>query len=279
MIPAPFDYARASSVDEALVLLAEPGARALAGGHSLLPLMKLRFARPELVVDIGRLPLRGVESSVVGALTTYRDLAGAAHLPAAARECAAAVGDVQVRNAGTVGGGIAHGDPASDLAAGVIATGAMLRLRSARGTRECAAEDFFVGPFTTLLAPPELLTEIVFPLEPARAGSAYVSVEHPASGYALAGAAASVTVNGSAIRACRIGLTGACPTPMRATAAEAVCIGREDVPSVRELREVFADLDVVAGPSRGEYIRHLVAVVVSRAVARAHARAERGDNG
>ena len=158
MIPAAFGHVRPDSVEQALVELADPDAKAIAGGHSLLPLMKLRLARPSLLVDLDGLDLRGVsvdgDTIRLGPLTTYDELLSldvSVPLPAALRDCASAVGDLQVRNAGTVGGGLAHADPASDFAAGAIAVGATLVLQSLAGTREVAAADFFVGPFTTLL--------------------------------------------------------------------------------------------------------------------------------
>jgi carbon-monoxide dehydrogenase medium subunit len=212
VIPAAVEYVRPSTVDEALELLAEPDAKVIAGGHSLLPLMKLRFARPALLVDVGGLDLRGVsmdgETLRIGALTTYDDLLSlddSVPLPAALRDCAASVGDVQVRNAGTVGGALAHGDPASDFAAGMIAVGAMFVLRSPSGTREVAAEQFFVGPFTTVLEQQELLVEVR--VHVVREPSSYVSFDDPASGYPLAGAAVCGAV---------IGLTGVGAHPVRA---------------------------------------------------------------
>jgi carbon-monoxide dehydrogenase medium subunit len=212
VIPAAVEYVRPSTVDEALELLAEPDAKVIAGGHSLLPLMKLRFARPALLVDVGGLDLRGVsmdgETLRIGALTTYDDLLSlddSVPLPAALRDCAASVGDVQVRNAGTVGGALAHGDPASDLAAGMIAVGAIFVLRSPSGTREVPAEQFFVGPFTTVLEQQELLVEVRVPV--VREPSSYVSFDDHASGYPLAGAAVCGAV---------IGLTGVGAKPVRA---------------------------------------------------------------
>ena len=212
MIPATVDYVRPRSVDEALEQLADPEAKAIAGGHSLVPLMKLRLARPGRLVDLDGLDLRGVsvdgDMLRIGALTTYDDLLSldeSVPLPAALRDCAESVGDVQVRNAGTVGGALAHGDPASDFAAGAIAVGATFVLRSPNGTREVAAEEFFVGPFTTVLEQQELLVEIRVPV--GAAPSAYVSFDDPASGYPLAGAAVCGAV---------IGLTGVGAQPSRA---------------------------------------------------------------
>ena len=212
MIPAAVDYVRPRSIDEALEQLADSDAKAIAGGHSLVPLMKLRLARPARLVDLDGLDLRGVSVGGdvlrVGALTTYDDLLSleeSVPLPASLRDCAASVGDVQVRNAGTVGGALAHGDPASDFAAGAIAVGATFVLRSPAGTREVAAEEFFLGPFSTVLEQQELLVEVRVPL--ATAPSAYVSFDDPASGYPLAGAAVCGAV---------VGLTGVGAHPLRA---------------------------------------------------------------
>jgi carbon-monoxide dehydrogenase medium subunit len=241
VIPAAVEYVRPSTVDEALELLAEPDAKVIAGGHSLLPLMKLRLARPALLVDVDGLDLRGVsvdgETLRIGALTTYDELLSlddSVPLPAALRECAACVGDVQVRNAGTVGGSLAHADPASDFAAGTIAVGATFVLRSPSGTREVAAEQFFVGPFTTLLEQQELLVEVRVPVpcEP----SSYVSFDDLASGYPLAGAAVCGAV---------IGLTGVGAHPLRAP---------------DDLAELGLD----------DYRRQLVSVAIERARRAAH---------
>ena len=165
VIPAATRYARASSVEHALELLAEPDARALAGGQSLIPVMKLRIARPSLVVDISRLELRGVEERDgavhVGPLTTWNELidAGALARPGleAIAECARGIGDLQVRNLGTIGGSVVHADPASDMPAVLLALGAHLRLRSPAGERKVPLTDLLVGPFTTTLAPQELV--------------------------------------------------------------------------------------------------------------------------
>lgn len=204
MIPAAVRYQRAASLEEALHALADPDAKALAGGQSLLPVLKLRVARPSLLVDIGHLELSGLERRDdelrIGALTTWDALSHASELEepslAAIADCARDVGDLQVRNRGTVGGSLAHADPASDLPAVVLALGARLVIHSADGERVMDATEFFLGPFTTALGVGELLTEVVVPVA-AGGGSAYVKVEHPASGFALAGAAALVRADGS----------------------------------------------------------------------------------
>jgi carbon-monoxide dehydrogenase medium subunit len=174
--------------------------------------MKLRLARPALLVDLDGLDLRGISvdgaALRIGASTTYDDLLSldeSVPLPAALRDCAESVGDVQVRNAGTVGGALAHADPASDFAAGTIAVGATLVLRSPDRTRRVAAEEFFLGPFSTVLEQQELLTELRVPL--ATPPSAYVPFDDPASGYPLAGAAVCGAV---------VGLTGVGAQPQRA---------------------------------------------------------------
>ena len=266
MIPAEVEYVRPGSLDEALAALAEPEAKALAGGQSLVSVLKLRLVRPRVLVDIGGLALRGIDELDgelhVGALTVWRDLEEAAGLRrpalAALADCAAGVGDLQVRNRGTVGGGLAHADPASDLPAVLLALDARVVLRSARGERAVPADEFFLGPFLTALSPDELLTEIVVPVPPAGSGSAYESVEHPASGFALAGAAALVRADGAR----SIALTGVSGRAVRLEPAE-------DSGAALEAVEVFGDHF-----ASEEYRRQLATVVVERALARAEERRE-----
>lgn len=266
MIPAPVRYHRAASLEDALDALAEPDARALAGGQSLVPAMKLRLARPSLLVDLGRLDLAGIEARAgelrIGALTTWDELARAeaAREPALAAlaECAAGIGDLQVRNRGTVGGSVAHADPASDLPAVLIALGAWLRLRSREGERDLPVSDLFLGPFLTALRDGELIVEAAVPLPPAGSGSAYVSVEHPASGFALAGAAALVRPEGTAA----VALTGIAARPLLLSEGE-------------DPGAALAEVEIVGdGFAPAAYRRELAAVVVARALERARARAE-----
>jgi carbon-monoxide dehydrogenase medium subunit len=264
VIPAPTRYARASDLEHALELLGDPEAKALAGGQSLIPVMKLRIARPSLVVDISRLDLRGVEERDgalhVGPLTTWADLASSdAFLRpalAAIAECARGIGDVQVRNLGTIGGSLVHSDPASDIPAVLLALGASVHVRSAAGEREVAVSDLLVGPFMTSLQPNELVTDIAVPVPSAGTGSAYVSVEHPASGFALAGAAALVGPGGETVA-----LTGIGATPFLLPAG--------DVGAAVANAEVFGDRF-----ASEEYRRELAAVVAGRALDIARARAE-----
>ncbi len=267
MIPAATRYARASDLDQALALLEEPDAKAIAGGQSLIPVMKLRIARPAVVVDISRLDLRGVEERDgvlhIGSLTTWAELAASATFDrpalAAIPECAGSVGDVQVRNLGTIGGSVVHADPASDMPAVLLALGASASVRSASGEREVALTDLFVGPFMTSLDAQELVTEISVPVPAAGSGSAYVSVEHPASGFALAGAAALVGAGGETVA-----LTGVGATPF--------------VLSAGDVRSAVAGADVFGDHfASEEYRRELAAVVATRAldIARERARGDR----
>jgi aerobic carbon-monoxide dehydrogenase medium subunit len=265
VIPAPVRYVRAQSFDDAFEALADPEAKVLAGGQSLLPVLKLRVVRPSLLVDIGRLGPGGAElrdgGVSVSALTTWGALAGIPELDrpelAAIGECAATIGDLQVRNRGTLGGSLAHADPASDMPAVILALGAGLVLRSVNGERVVDASQFFLGPFLTALAPGELLTEVRITLPPAGSGSAYAKVEHPASGFALAGAAALVRPDGTrSIAVTGVGAT-AFPIPDGADPREAL-----------DEMEIYGD-----GHAPAEYRRHLADVIVQRALERAAERA------
>ena len=200
MIPAPFEYARPASLDEALELVAgaDPSVRVLAGGHSLVPLMKLRLARPERLIDIGRLDdLRGIRAQDggelrIGPLTTWADLLADERVMAhgALADAIPMIGDVQVRNRGTIGGNLAHADPASDVAAPALALGFEIVARSAaRGERTVAVADLFAGAFMTTLAPDEILTEIRVPAPAPGSASAYRALPQRASGYPIAGVA------------------------------------------------------------------------------------------
>lgn len=236
MIPAAFEYTRAGSVDEALrVLAADEGARVLAGGQSLLPLMKLRLAHPTTLVDIGRLDeLRGVRRMddgriAVGALTTYAELMDSpARHYGVLRDMLPDIGDVQVRNRGTVGGAIAHADPASDLPAALLALDAELVIRSQAGTRQVSMDGFCEGAFTTGLRHDEILAEIRLPAPLDNAGSAYASLEQPASGYALVGVAAVLVLDpGGRVAWAGIGVTGVSDRAYRATEVERALIGTD----------------------------------------------------
>src|SRR5690349_15174500 len=184
MYPASFDYSAPSTIEEAVQLLSELGenAKLLAGGHSLLPLMKLRFAQPSHVVDLRRIAtLRGVgrdgATLVIGSMTTYSELASSADVRDVAPaivDAASSIGDPQVRNRGTIGGSVAHADPNADLPAVMLALGASIDVAGPSGRRSISVDDFFVDLFTTALSPGELITDIRVPIPSARAGTAYV---------------------------------------------------------------------------------------------------------
>jgi carbon-monoxide dehydrogenase medium subunit len=262
---------RARSFEDAFDALQDPDAKVLAGGQSLLPVLKLRVVRPSLLVDIAELAVAGVElrdgdvragEVSVGALTTWDVLARAPELEppalAALRDCAKAVGDLQVRNRGTVGGSLAHADPASDLPAVVLALGARLVLRSASGEREVDAAEFFLGPFLTALAAGELLVEVRFPVPPTGSGSAYEKVEHPASGFALAGVAALVRPDGGSA----VAVTGVAAHPFL-------------LPDGADPERALAEAEIYGDElAPAEYRRHLAGVVVRRALERAEQRAK-----
>ncbi len=238
MIPAAFGYSRPASLDEAFRILRErgDGAKVLAGGQSLLPLLKLRVARTEHLVDIGRLrELAFIREEaggglVIGALTTYREVLdsplAAARAPLLV-EAVADIGDVQVRNRGTIGGSLAHADPASDLPAVALALDAQLVAISGRGERVIAIGDFFTGSFETVLQAHELLASIRLPALPAGAGTAYRILPQLASGYSIVGCAAVIARSGGKISYARVALTGASDVAFRATAVEEALLGSD----------------------------------------------------
>ena len=287
MYSANFDYHRASSLSDAQRLLAaNPGAKLLAGGHSLIPLMKLRLTTPSAVVDIGRIPeLRGIARSGdairIGALTTHADIAASADLQksaAALAEAAGLVGDPAVRSRGTIGGNIAHADPASDLPTVLVALNASIVAIGPSGERTIAADEFFTGIMSTLLADNEVVTAIVVPVAVRGQGSAYVKFAHPASRYAVIGAAASVTMVGNKCSAARIALGGLVPHATRARAVEEALTGESlDAAAVANAAaQVSSDLggDVLGDIFASSAYRTAVApVYVKRAIAAAAARA------
>jgi carbon-monoxide dehydrogenase medium subunit len=234
VIPAAFSYQRATSIDGALAALAAGDAKIIAGGQSLLPLMKLRLASPGTLVDIGRLSeLRHLGPTAdggfeVGALATYADLlATTAPVPGISRECIEGIGDIQVRNRGTVGGSLSHADPASDLPALALALDYAIVLRSVRGERTVPSDGFFVGPFQTAMAPDEMLIKGIRGPLPAGAGGAYRKLAQPASGYSLVGVAAVVAMTGGSVSHVRVALTGVGEAPYRAKGVEAALLGSD----------------------------------------------------
>ena len=237
MYPSKFDYHRPSSVQEAVqILSANPDAKVLAGGHSLIPVMKLRLATPSALVDIGRIDaLQGISRSNgslrIGACVTYDEIANSSTVQEGApllAEAAGQIGDRQVRYRGTIGGNLSHADPASDLPAAALALGATLHVTGTGGSRTISANSFFVDLMMTALQPDEILTEVEIPAAGAGTGSAYAKWEHPASGYALCGAAAVVTRNadGSCASA-RLCFNGVSSTAVDAAAVGASLAGSD----------------------------------------------------
>ena len=238
MIPVSFDYVTPKSLNEAIRALADGGddAKILAGGHSLLPLMKLRLANPTLLIDVSKIAgLNGVKQQgdkiVIGALATHYQIESSALLkkncpllPETARE----IGDVQVRNRGTIGGSLVHGDPAGDWPAAILALGGQLKISGAKGERWLDVEKFFLGPMTTAIEANEILTEIHLPAAPRRSGCAYLKMPQQASGFAIVGVAVSLRLDTKGrCEDIGIGVTGLSDKPFRARMVEDWLRGRK----------------------------------------------------
>ena len=280
MYPANFDYQRPATVDEAIALLTKHGddAKLLAGGHSLIPAMKLRLAQPKVVVDIGRIAtlsyIREAGGGIaIGAMTTHQEIASSALL----RECspllpevAACIGDPAVRNKGTIGGSLAHADPAADYPAAILALDAEIDLAGPRGKRTVKAGAFFVDLLQTAIAPDEILIEVRVPKTAKTV--AYLKTEQKASGFALAGVAVVAGADGV-----RVGVTGIAAVAYRATAVEQALAGQQ-APSASAIALAAAHAadgvdplgDIHASP---EFRAHLAEVNTRRAIAQALARA------
>lgn len=286
MYPPEFDYERADSVDEAVELLsanADRDTELLAGGHSLLPTLKSGLADPDLLIDIGGLDgLRGVEddgeTTTIGALTTYVDVESDDHVweaSAVVAEAAAQIGDLQVRNAGTIGGNIAHADPASDMPASVLAAGATIHARGPDGAREIPVDDFFVGMYGTALDENELLTAVEVPNQDGDTGSAYVKKPSPSSGYALVGVAATVRTNGSGVESARVAVNGATDHAVRLPGVEDALEDSELSESAIESAAEHADADLEGATlmddvqASGEFRQHLAGVYTREALQKA----------
>jgi CO/xanthine dehydrogenase FAD-binding subunit len=291
MKPPRFDYLAPGSVDEAVELLARHGERAkvLAGGQSLVPLLNFRLVRPEFLVDLNRIgALVGIREDdghlEIGAMTRQRAVERSPLVRARCPLLADAmplIGHFQIRNRGTVGGSLAHADPAAELPAVVAALGGELIARSARGTRRIAAREFFQGYLTTALAPDELLVGVRLPVAAPGTGTAFLEVSRRHGDFALVGVAAVVTLDaaGTCTRAA-LALTGVGPTPVVAEAATRRLVGRPPAPELFEEvgRQVAAsvtpDSDIHAS---AEYRQHVAGVLSRRALARAVERA-RGED-
>jgi carbon-monoxide dehydrogenase medium subunit len=280
VIPVAFNYVRARDVPDALRLLEAHGddGKLLAGGHSLIPMMKLRLAAPGTIIDIGAIPgLTGIAHDgkriEIGALTTHAALASSRELEQHAPvlwQAANELGDPQVRNRGTVGGACAHGDPSADYPAVMLALDATFTLTGADGTRDIGADAFFLGMFETALDPLEILTSIAFASAP---NSAYAKFHHPASGYAVVGAAVKLTLAAGRIVAARVAFTGVGDAAFRALGVEAALAGVKTGDSAAldaACRDAAAGIEARGDTfASGEYRAAMADVFVRRAVAAA----------
>lgn len=279
MYPAKFDYYRAGSVAEAVSLLQEHhDAKVLAGGHSLIPAMKLRLAMPAALVDIGAISdLKGMGMSNgvvrIGAMTTYAEVARATK-EHALHDCCANVGDAQVRNRGTIGGSLAHNDPAGDMPAVALALEAMIEVAGPGGVRQIPADEFLTGLFETTLGDAEIVTAIHIPS--GAGGSAYEKVANPASGYAVAGVAAAVTVSEGVVTKARVALTGATDHAQRLRGVEAALEGQSGTEdNINAAAANAADGLEFSGDihADAEYRAHLTRNLVAKALMMALSRA------
>jgi len=287
VIPAAFEYFAPQSVKEALGLLEKHGddAKLLAGGHSLLPIMKLRLAQPKVIVDIGRISgLDGIKADgqkiAIGALVTHDAVEHNAVLKEKCPllpETAAVIGDMQVRNRGTVGGSLAHADPAADYPAAVLALDAEVVATGPKGTRTIPVGQFFVEMLTTALGPNEIITEVRVPVQARGTGAAYKKHPHPASGYAVVGVAAVVTVSGGKCERAAIGITGVAGKAYRASAVEKALAGQTlDEATVAKAAAHAADGVDPQGDlyASAQFRAHLASVYTKRAVLAAASRAK-----
>ncbi len=282
-----FDYHRPTSVSEAVELLKKnKDAKVLAGGHSLLPAMKLRATQPSALVDIGRVKglagIKAAKSAIkIGALTTHDAVATSEDVKASCgllAETAQHIGDQQVRNRGTIGGSLAHADPAADYPTAMLALGATITATGASGDREIEAAKFFKGLFETTLKRDEIITSVSVPTYGKGTGGAYFKHRHPASSYAVVGVAALVTVDGGKVSACAIAVGGAMANPARASAAEKALTGQ--APTAENIAAAAAKVaEAVEDPlsdlyASGEYRTHLATVLAKRALMKAAERAK-----
>jgi carbon-monoxide dehydrogenase medium subunit len=289
MIPASFDYHAPKTLDEAVALLARLGdtAKILAGGQSLIPAMRFRLASPEALVDLGRirdlayLEERG-DHLAIGALTREHALEASAVVAKSyplLLDTAKVIADPLVRNKATVGGNLAHADPANDHPATMLAYNAQVIARGPKGTRTIAIDDLFVGLFETSLVPGEILTEVRIPKPAAGSGGAYLKIERKVGDYAVAAVAVQLQLAGKSVKSVRIGLTNVSSIPMRAKNAEAALAGKQLTNDVLDAagKAAAAECDPSAD-LRGQvdYKRDMVRVLIKRAVRRAAERAQGG---
>jgi carbon-monoxide dehydrogenase medium subunit len=286
MIPGSFSYYRPATVADALKLLSTLGdeARPLAGGHSLVPMMKLRLASPEHLIDLhGVASLKGIrregDAIVIGAMTTQHELLGSEDIGKSLpilHETALLIADPQVRYRGTIGGNVANGDPGNDMPALMMTLGASYKLEGKSGTREVAAREFYQGAYFTALEPGELLTAVTVPVPPAGHGFAYEKLKRKVGDYATAAAAVVLTKAGGKVATCQIGLTNVSETPLLAEDAAKAVIGTSLDPAT--LKKAAAAAEAIMAPAadaRGpvEYRKHVGGIMVVRALQRAFAKA------
>jgi carbon-monoxide dehydrogenase medium subunit len=280
-----FEYSSTTELKDALTLIAG-GAKPLAGGMSLIPMMKLRLAAPDHLVDLGRIQelnyIREEGGQIrIGATTTHRQVESS---PVLLRACpllpktASYIGDVQVRNTGTIGGSLAHADPAADYPAAVLALEAQLRLASATGERTVGVSDFLLDSFTTSLEPGEIIVEVIVPSDGPDTGTAYMKMAQPASGFALAGVAVRVRRSGNVITMARIGVTGVAPIAYRARAAEMRLEGSPgaDADVAEAAKAASDDIEALSDlHASANYRKHLASAYTARAIRAALAELDR----
>jgi aerobic carbon-monoxide dehydrogenase medium subunit len=286
VIPASFEYHRPTSIKEAVGLLAQWGdeGRALAGGHSLIPMMKLRLASPAHLVDLaGIAELKGTRTDgndiVIGAMVTQHELAGsdlvAGKIPLL-RETSLQIADPQVRYVGTLGGNVANGDPGNDMPAVMLCLNATYQIMGKGGERRVAARDFYQGAYFTALEPGDVLTAIRIPIPPAGHGYAYEKLKRKIGDYATAAAAVVLTMSGGKVASCSIGLTNVAETPLWAQEAGKILAGSAlDAATVKKAVAAAEAITAPAADARGpaHYRSKMAGVMLTRALARAKSRA------
>jgi len=286
MIPGPFSYHRPTTVADAVKLLSTLGdeARPLAGGHSLVPMMKLRLATPEHLIDLHGIDgLKGIRRNgdriEIGAMTTQHDLLASGEIAESLpilQETALLIADPQVRYMGTLGGNVANGDPGNDMPALMLTLGASYRLEGPAGVREVAAAEFYQGAYFTALEPCEIVTAISIPVPAAGHGYAYEKLKRKVGDYATAAAAVMLTMAGGKVTSCAIGLTNLHETPLLALDAARVAIGTGlDAATLKQVAAAAEAIMAPAADARGpvEYRKHVGGIMVTRALTRAAARA------
>ena len=286
MIPGPFSYYRPTTLADAVKLLATLGdeARPLAGGHSLVPMMKLRLATPEHLVDLhGIKGLKGIrrdgDKIVIGAMTTQHELLGSEEIANSLpilHETALLIADPQVRYRGTIGGNVANGDPGNDMPALMMTLGASFQLEGASGSRQVAASEFYQGAYFTALEPGEILTAIRIPVPAAGHGFAYEKLKRKIGDYATAAAAVVLTMSGGRVATCAIGLTNVAETPLWAEEAGRILAGSAlDAATVKKAVAAAEAITSPASDTRGpaQYRTKMAGVMLARALARAKERA------